>query len=278
MRPGWDPRRRNRNIGTAKAGRGHDNKLTIPCRGPNYTVFWAALTAYKAVRRDLAGSPLTVLVERVRPGSVHCCTVDDVAEMLGHIPAADRGDIELVILRQPKRKEEVLASCWGRLGYWVEVDDHIGPAIILEAVDLSRRTRWPRSLRPDQSAELDRLRGDGHVIHTTTRCYVIQPTLDSARATQLYRTLPHEVGHWVDYQRSVERPAARTPAVPWVDLWERYHARPAMAKEAFAHRYADALRARLFAAGVLPFERRLDERSLKRDGLRVEDFTGPARG
>jgi hypothetical protein len=274
MRPGWDPRRRNRNLGTARRGRGRDNKLTISCRGPDYTVFWASLTRYRTVTRDPAGKPLTVLVEPARPGSVHCCTVDDVAEMLRHVPAADRDEIGLVILRQPKRKEQILASCWGRLGYWVEVDDHIGPAIILEAVELSRRTRWPRSLRPDQFAELDRLRADGHVIRTTPRSYVVQPTLDSARATQLYRTLPHEVGHWVDYQRRVKRPAARTPG-SFSELWDRYHARPAVEKEAFAHRYADGLRARLFAAGVLPFGRRLEERTLRRDGLRVEDFTGP---
>ncbi|MGD2181174.1 hypothetical protein [Lusitaniella coriacea] len=29
-KPGWDARRRNRNIGTAKSGYGKDNRLTIP--------------------------------------------------------------------------------------------------------------------------------------------------------------------------------------------------------------------------------------------------------
>jgi hypothetical protein len=29
-KPGWDPRRRNRNIGTPKAGRGRDTRFTIP--------------------------------------------------------------------------------------------------------------------------------------------------------------------------------------------------------------------------------------------------------
>ncbi|MDJ0797430.1 MAG: hypothetical protein QNJ51_11470 [Calothrix sp. MO_167.B12] len=46
--------------------------------------------------------------------------------------------------------------------------------------------------------ELERLREDGHRTATDKRHYLISSTLDSIRNTQLYRTLHHEIGHYVD--------------------------------------------------------------------------------
>jgi hypothetical protein len=273
MRAGWDARRRNRNIGTAARGRGQDNRLVIPCRGPRYEPFWACLTDFRAVTRAVWGKPLTVLVEPTRAGCVHPCTPDDVFALLAHVPARDREGLALVVLRQPKRKEQVLSPCWGRLAYHAEIGEHKGPAIILEAVDLARpRTRWDRSLGPEVSAELDRLRADGHLIRPDRRGYVLEMTLEGARSTQLYRTLPHEVGHWVDYLQRVKRPSRSKPSSAWGPLWDRYHQRPAAEKEGFAHRYADGLGARLRQGRVIPFGRLLDERRLLRDGLRLVDF------
>src|SRR5438067_1517142 len=146
MRSGWDPTRRNRNIGTAKSGHGQDNRLVIPNPRNNPNPFWGRLTRYRTVARPLRGRTFSVLVEQTRPGCVHACTPDDIFTMLEHIP--DLWGINFLILRQPKRKEVVLRSSWGRLAYRVRVGDHDGAAIILEAIDPGRRLCWPKSLRP----------------------------------------------------------------------------------------------------------------------------------
>jgi hypothetical protein len=268
MRPGWNPLRRNRNIGTSRQGQGKNNRMVIPWRGRSFSEH---LIGYRAVTRPVGGQSVTILVEPTRLDCVHCCTVDDVFRMLGRVPGADLEGLALVILRQPRRKEQILSPAWGRLRYSVEIGHHRGPAVILEAISLAARCRWPRSLTPDEQDELERLRADGHVIEATRRGYLIHSSLDSARATQLYRTLPHEIGHWCDYLRSVERPARLTPC-SFADLLERYHHKPRAEKEVFAHRYADLLRLSLQEHGRIPFARVLDVRSLHRDGLSEADF------
>lgn len=180
-----------------------------------------------------------------------------------------------MVLRQPKRKEETLAGCWGRLAYRVDIGDHGGPAIILEAVDLSRPMRWSKSLRPEQAAELERLREDGHRITTTSREHIVEWTFDSIRSTQLFRTLFHEIGHWVDFLESVERPSsvAPDPTEAYGAYQRRYFdSKPKAEKEAFAHGYAARLRSELMDKRRIPFTRILDRKRLKKDGLQKEDF------
>ncbi len=257
MKSGWNPTRRNRNIGTANQGFGDNNKLVIPNSVHVPTVYWEELTCYKAVTRRVQGQDFTFIVERTRRDACHACTVDDIAYLLGQLPAADLSHLELIVLRQPKRKQEVLNSVWGRAVFFVEIGAYRGPAIILEAQTLAQPVRWRKSLTPDGQAELERLRLDGHNIRTTRRHHVIAASLESARATQLYRTLLHELGHHVDYNAGNNRP---------------WHERPAVEKEMFAHQYADRLRARLVSAGIIPFARILDPVSLASDGLLLADF------
>jgi hypothetical protein len=274
MRSGWDPTRRNRNIGTARAGHGQDNRLVIPSSRRDPRPFWSRLGPHTAVSRTVLGRTVTVLVEPVRKSSVHACTVDDLCQLLEQVPPGDwRWSLECFILRQPKRKEQTLRSVWGRLAYGLEVGAYRGPAVILEAVDLSRPRRWPKSLRPDDVAELERLRADGHRVTTTRHAHVIHSDLAASRATQLYRTLPHEIGHWVDYREKVVQ--ADSPE-SYDERWERYFQRPQSERETFAHRYADELVARLRARGAAPFERVFDADSLRRDGLQPRDFTAPS--
>jgi hypothetical protein len=220
------------------------------------------------------GRDFHVLVEETRRGCIHTCTVDDIHFVIRHIPAADLRGLKVFVLRQPKRKEEILSPVWGRLVYEAEYGDWTGPAIILEAQELSKPILEPRSLNPEGARELDRLRRDGHRIVSTKREYLVETTLESARATQLYRTLLHEVGHWVDWLRSVTRPAARTkrPDKEIERLEDLYFARPKSERESFAHRYADALAEHLRLRGTIPFDRILNSGSLEKDGLRLEDF------
>ena len=158
--------------------------------------------------------------------------------------------------------------------YYAEIADLEGAALILEAMDTSKPRKWPLSLDPEAAAELERLREAGHHIETARRAHIIHSSLETGRATQLYHTVPHEIGHWVDYLRSVEEPAAqsRDQGDDWCHWWDLYWSRPSKEREAFAHRYADETRRSLNDAGVIPFERCLDLDVLRRDGLRPEDF------
>lgn len=239
MRSGRDPTRRNRNIGTARQGHGQDNALVIPTREhPRPIAYFEDLGRCATVWRDIAGCQLPFLVEGTRSGCAHACTVDDLAHLLSFVSRADWHGIAFFVLRQPKRKEELLRPAWGRWVRDAAIDAHHGPAIFLDAVDPSVPLHWGLSLTPDEQQELERLREDGHAITRTKRHHVIAPSVAAARHTQLYRTLLHEIGHHVDWTRDPER----------------FEQKDTRERERFAHRYADGLRADLTGRGVIPFE------------------------
>src|SRR5262249_28201294 len=153
----------------------------------------------------------------------------------------DLKELDLIILRQPKIKEEILSGCWGRLAFSVEINGNQGPAIFLEATNVRKPIRWIKNLSPNMQAELERLYLDGHKI-TIGRKYInIDLSIDSVRCTQLYRTLPHEIGHWVDYQLSVKEQAEKSQNYSaYLYYWELYKQKPSSEKEVFAHKYADS--------------------------------------
>jgi hypothetical protein len=111
---------------------------------------------------------------------------------------------------------------------------------------------WSLSLDPEDSQELARLRADGHMIERNGRNHVIHVTPRSARSTQLYRTLLHEIGHWFDWLSKVETPAAR--GEDFSSLVDLYFARPSSERDAFAHRFADEVGQEMVRTGVIPFE------------------------
>jgi hypothetical protein len=257
MKAGHNATRRNRNIGTSKSGHGQNNRLAISICDPDAVYHYESLKSYRAIRRHIHHKPLTFVVEKTRADSYHACTVDDIAHLLQYIAPNDLEGIELIVLRQPKRKEEILNPLWGRVGFYVEIGKHRGRAIFIEAINLTKPMRWSKSLIPDFEIELERLRKDGHDIVTTKRHHIVSSTLESVRATQLYQTLLHELGHHIDYSRN---PDAFDRKIPHE-------------KEAFAHRYADKVREELAKQKVIPFERILDSKSMETDGLRMSDFT-----
>jgi hypothetical protein len=265
-----DPTRRSRRIGAPGRGRGQDNRMVIPePREAGYVkAYWKRLGDHRVVERNIRGQPVTFVVERTARGSVHACTVDDVARVLSLAPRDDLAGLAMVVLRQPTRKQHSLAPHWGRYTYYATVSAHTGPVIFLDAGPPTGPLRWPRRATPDDAAEIARLRADGHAYVPTRREHVFELTLASIRVTQLYRTLLHELGHHVDYRRALDgaegaERAARTT---------RYWARPVREREAFAHRYADELRAALFARGALPFERLADPKAIAASGLDPADF------
>jgi hypothetical protein len=274
MRPAaWNPTRRNRNIGTAKQGQGQANRRAIPKGWPDDRVFWEVLRRPVELLRVVAGHSLRFLIEPTTPGFAHACTPDDVCHVLAHVPREHLRELELVIFRQPTRKENLLCPSWGRLAYYARTGRYSGTSIYLEATQPGHPIRWSRKLGPDDTAELYRLRRDGHPAREDRRAFVFEPTLASIRATQLYRTVLHEMGHLADWYESVlQNDAERASAA--------YERKPVQDKEVFAHRYADEARARLEVVGVLPFARLFDAASLQRDGLSPAWFlpVAPASG
>jgi hypothetical protein len=279
---GRNPTRRNRNIGTPKSGYGQNNRMTVPEVAHGDHVFWERIDSATEVSRTVSGRVLRFFIQPTRADCIHACTVDDIARLMSNVPPADWEGLETVVLRQPRRKEQALASVWGRLSYFAELVNrrgevlYSGPAIVIEAVNPTEPLKFGKSLSLDDAAELERLRSDGHKVRLGDRNHTIEPTLESCRATQLYRTMPHELGHWVDFLEKVQRPSATLGPDEEADhyggLLDRYHSRPQREKEHFAHAYAERLRERLEAVRAIPFDRELDLGQVKQDGLRLEDF------
>jgi hypothetical protein len=279
MVPGYNPSRRNRNIGTAKSGHGQNNRLTIPAVAHGEYVYWERIEDAQVVCRVISGRALKVFVQPTRSDCVHVCTVEDITRLMSQIPVSDWEGLDAIVLRQPRRKEQTLAPVWGRLSYAADLVNqrrqvlYSGPAIIIEAVNPTALVKFGKSLSGDGMVELERLKSDGHKVRPGDRHHTIGPTLESCRATQLYRTLLHELGHWVDFLEKVERPAAALPNPDaYEELLERFHRRPDREKEQFAHTYAERLSKRLLAAKAIPFDRQLDQEQLLKDQLRLGDF------
>lgn len=161
-----------------------------------------------------------------------------------------------MIFRQPKRKEEILSSVWGRLIYSYKFEDNYRPAIILEAINNNKILKWSKSQTPDGQKELEKLKDDGHKIIQTKREFQIHCSGDSVRSTQLYRTLPHEIGHYKHFLELVgeieDSPDSEKYEV-YEKREEKYHNLSSEIKEKYAHNYADEFKKAMIKARVLPF-------------------------
>lgn len=271
-KPGWDARRRNRNIGTAKSGRGQNNRLTIPESWASERLFYEKLNNPVSLTCKIDGNSLTFLIERTHSVFCHACTPQDIKRVLKLIPPEHLAPIKMLVLRQPKKKEQILSPVWGRLHYWSEIEKCSGPAIYLDAQPINKTYRWNKSLTPDDTRELERLERDGHQVRTDRRYHYVTGNLEAVRCTQLYRTLPHEIGHYVDYLKNVTVPAGED-----LDKWERlsalYASKPTKDKEDFAHRYATEFMERQVRLGNLPFDRLFDIKQLTESQLNPQWFS-----
>lgn len=259
MRSGYNPLRRNRNIGTAQQGHGRDNALTIPQVCHAERIWWENLGPHSLVNRTVGSLELVFVTEKTREDCIHACTVEDVCHLLAHLPQADIEFLQTFVFRQPTRKQSIVSPSWGRLAYFADLgltgkkNRRQGPAVFLEATNPAKVWGWGKNLGPHEVSELERLISDGHVVEDTGKRLLFRSDKRSIRATQLYRTLLHEIGHWVDWLQKVVQPATEAPAL-YDDLSARYFARPVAEDELFAHRYATASRERLMAAKLIPFD------------------------
>lgn len=260
MRPGYDARRRNRNIGTARQGRGTENRFVIPLRSDATRTWWEQVRSFKVVKCAIAGRSITFVVEAARAGWVHACSISDLCRLLEIIPAADWDGIAGVVLRQSTRKQWTVNPSWGRLAYAANIgsrgnaDVLQGPAILLEAVPPMQRWRWARHLDPLGVAELERLKADNHEVSFDGKQYTFRSSTEAIRNTQLFRTMLHEIGHWVHWLEHVERPAGEDME-QFQSLQDGFFRRPSSERESFAHRYAEVTGARLRKKGLIPFAR-----------------------
>lgn len=269
----FNPIRRNRNIGTAKQGYGQNNKLVVPYPAVEMKCFYERLGKYKVVERTINNHKFRFVVEKTRKNSFHACTIDDLEKILSEIPKPDYGDLELIILRQPTRKEETIESVWGRLIYSYEFENKYLPTVIIESINLEQRFKWSKKLSLEDQQELARLKEDGHEIVMGKRYFEAEYKIENIRATQLYRTLPHEFGHFVHYLKVVEQPGKpHEDYDAWEMRWNRYNSLPSSEKENFAHTYADKFKKNLEAENLIPFDRILDLQQIKKDGLEISDF------
>lgn len=256
--------------------------MVIPKVAHGENDFWERIEKAWLVNRTICGKPVKFFVQPTLRDCVHACTVDDVVLMLSLLPVGDWDGIEAILLRQPRRKEHTLAPVWGRLAYAAQLVNergdgvYSGPVIIIEAVNPSRPTRFGKSLSPQDIAELERLKNDGHHVLLRDRNHTVISTLESCRATQLYRTLPHEIGHWLEFLEKVKRPATIVENGKKVEAYEallqRFHLRPSQEKEQYAHAYAQRVTQLLAQNRQIPFERQMYSSQTEIDSIRRDDF------
>ena len=256
MRPCWNPTRRNRNIGTKAHGHGSNNRLTIAQSWHHPRCYFETLSTYHLVTRTVGTRAIRFFVEPARPDWFYPCTIDDICAVLASCSPDALLAFDFIVMRQPTRKQRILCPVWGRAIFSFDIDRHTGAAIVMEAQSLSPIV-WRRSINPERARELERLSLDGHKIGKSRRGIEIAVTPASLRNTVLYRTLLHELGHHIDYNRSS------------ADQWK---SKTSAQKEDFAHRYASELFECLSKQNAVPFASMIDDQSLVSDGVRREWF------
>ncbi len=257
------PERRNRKIGTAASGYGQSNKMTIP--NSRLDRFGIDSLYQERIRPELVekvkiGSSdvsllneVTILYEKPRPGFTYGCTPKDVVHLLSMVPDRDCDLIDLIVFRQPTRKQAQQSPVWGRLQYVAMIGEYIGPTILLEAQEVGRSSNWKRKMSLEDQAELQRLRDDGHLVEESKRQFTITQTEQSIRNTILYRTVLHELGHWQQYEREAldDTTALSDDFNIASDL---YFTKPSVEREQYAHRYASEVGKKLRKGGGIPFD------------------------
>ncbi|HTN41049.1 MAG TPA: hypothetical protein VLZ84_07855 [Asticcacaulis sp.] len=250
--PGFNPARRNKNIGTDAQGFKKQKPFGISSSARDDRRFYEKLNNPVETFHELNQHKFAILIEPAFAGFKYHVSIPDVLEVLKLIPESDRTDIKVIVFRQPKRKERIFSSVWGRMSYWADFGKHGGTSIIIEALPVNYCYKLGKHIGPDFAKEIEALRSDGHVIETTPKHISVICPPEAIRHTQLFRTLPHEIGHNIDYLTKVDRPYDRGEG-ELDDLTRLYFARPQREREQFANRYALGIMAPFRANDIVPF-------------------------
>lgn len=252
-KPSSNPIRRNRNIGTAKQGYGQDNKLTIAQPSDTLLSFYERLNNPQKSSITVHNKSITVLIEELHPDYFYSFTPQEAEELFNALPREDFEDFGLLIFRQAKKKEQTLNPVWGRLIYSYEYHDELFPAIIIESCRKSwSKFYWPKKQCLDDKREFELLQEDGLKFKMDKRRYIADLTPKLIRNIQLYRTLLHELGHYVHYLSFVERPGHDNENFnEWERRYDDYFKLPVCEKESFANNYALATKQILVKNGLV---------------------------
>jgi hypothetical protein len=235
--------------------------MVVPCAWRSGRAFYEMLRDPVIVTRGIP-TPLRFYVEAPREDYRHACSIDDIVHVLRRLPSEHVRSVVAIVLRQPTRKQAILRPVWGRMLYSRHEGLRKGPAISLDAQPIQLRWLAPLSARPEDERELERLREDGHRVTRERKGWRVEGSPESVRATQLYRTLLHEIGHHVD--RLEYHALQGVTGAEAAD--DRFFARPHVERETAAHRYADTWAASLRANRTIPFKSILKE-ELRSEGI-----------
>ncbi len=256
------PERRNRNIGTAKAGHGQNNRMRIPeswqDRFGEFSIYYERIEPAQYRIVEVKGNKVKFYFEDLRDGYVYGFGIDDVVYLLSLLADQFAEFPQIVVFRQPTNKQAALMPVWGRFAYYfgpIDYDDDSvdKSAIVFEAKRIGEIMRYPHKMSLEDRKEFERLKEDGHVFTKEKRYWETRLSEETIRSTVLYRTLIHELGHWKQYCDDVKFKEREAEAEE-KDPHDRHHSRPAVEKEQFAHRFADENRRKLRDLGLIPFE------------------------
>lgn len=257
MRSVWRPERRNRNIGTAAAGHSKLNDMRIPeawrDRNGSCSRFYERLDVVSKQRFAIEDFELTVLYEQPAEGCTYGCTPLDVVNLLSLVTTFTASLPEIIAFRQPTKKQRLLNPVWGRFIYFADFGALRGAAIILEAQELGARLDWPRRMSLLDRYEFDRLIEDGHEFKAGKRNFQARLAEKPVRNTMLFRTVPHELGHWDQYYREVLDDSTALDENPELAS-ELYFSKPTSEREIYADAFAVKLRQGLISKGMMLVE------------------------
>ncbi len=155
----------------------------------------------EVLRKNFGSDQILFIIDKLTPGYVHPCPVEDVETLIHRIPSKDIDGIKFIVFHQPTRKEEVAKPRWA--AYYSEFAwrEITGSAVFLEAINPGKAMKWDISLHPAAERELEDLKAEGHEITVLKKHIEISLDIESTRKTQLKRSFLHEVGHHVDYKK-----------------------------------------------------------------------------
>jgi hypothetical protein len=244
----------------------------IPERWTSARRFYESLASPARVIRRIGPRTVVFLVEKPNPGFGHACSVDDIVGILTCLEKYGASAVDTIVLRQPTRKQRVLQPVWGRLQYFSSLTEEVSPAIFVEAQPISGTFTRELPRTPDDVAEHECLVQDGHGFVRVGNRYRAQWNPVATRATQLYRTVPHEVGHWMDYLTWPQRCPVRQE-VSGAKVGDLYFSRPDRERELFAHQYAQRFLEHVVAHRQVPFDPMGDQDELEKEGMSPDWFS-----
>ena len=179
------------------------NRFVIPWSWNDKREFYERLTSPLLQVCQVGGKSYRIVTEKLLPDYQHVGSVEELSVLLAAWPEASLEGLDLIILRQPKHKEEILDAAWGRFVPEYKFRHSVQPAIILEATKNFSLT-LPRPLPFHWQSELTYLRAQAHSVTAASHYFELKLPPAVVRHTRLCHTLAHEIGHYVQYQQCTE--------------------------------------------------------------------------